>query len=359
MALPALKFIEDCADFSQTVTPYLPQLYALPQQLLNSYSNTDELRALYLATNPLISTAALAIALTPLIWLASEVNKNYSQVDRLWSILPTVYIGNYVLYGHMTGVDTERLYMLLTGFIIWSVRLTFNYWRKGGYSIGHEDYRWALVKAQVNNEGIWFFFNLFFIAIAQSILLFLISTPAYILLLVTKHGMPMTKIDSIFPRVVIALVLLEFMADQQQWNFQKAKTQYKATAKVPIGHDQEDLDRGFIVTGLWSLCRHPNFACEQAIWVVLYQWSCFITDSYYNWTGFGALGYLALFQGSTWLTEKITKGKYPEYAEYQQRVAKFLPRLSSDLPGDFSDKKDKVKVGKAQPQKVQKGSKSN
>ena len=66
----------------------------------------------------------------------------------------------------------------------------------------------------------------------------------------------------------------------------------------------------------------------------------------YNWTFLGAASYLILFQASTWFTELITAGKYPEYAEYQQRVSKFLPRLSTDLPGDFSDQKTKRKVEK-------------
>jgi steroid 5-alpha reductase family enzyme len=29
---------------------------------------------------------------------------------------------------------------------IWGIRLTYNYWRKGGYKKGEEDYRWAVVK---------------------------------------------------------------------------------------------------------------------------------------------------------------------------------------------------------------------
>lgn len=61
----------------------------------------------------------------------------------------------------------------------------------------------------------------------------------------------------------------------------------------------------------------------------------------YNWTFLGAMSYLILFQASTWFTELITAGKYPDYAEYQQRVGKFLPKLISSLPGDFSDKKRK------------------
>jgi steroid 5-alpha reductase family enzyme len=123
--------------------------------------------------------------------------------------------------------------------------------------------------------------------------------------------------------------VIETLADQQQWSFQKAKRIYKETAQPPFGYTPSDLDRGFVVTGLWSWSRHPNFACEQAIWVALYQWSCFATDTLYNWSGVGALGYLALFQGSTIFTESITAGKYPEYKEYQRLVAKFVPGLGA------------------------------
>lgn len=121
MALPALNSFEECADFYKTVVPYIPQLYDLPRQLLNSYSNLEELKALYLATNPVISAAAFAAFLCPIVWLASVVSKNYSHVDRLWSIVPTIYIGHYVVYAHMAGLETERLDNLVTCFVIWGV----------------------------------------------------------------------------------------------------------------------------------------------------------------------------------------------------------------------------------------------
>lgn len=106
---------------------------------------------------------------------------------------------------------------------------------------------------------------------------------------------------------------------------------------MPRKFEQADLDRGFVVDGLWSYCRHPNFAAEQAIWVTMYVWSCFNTDVLYNWTGVGAASLLLLFQGSTWLTELITSQKYPEYKEYQRRVNRFLPTLVTDLPDDLQD----------------------
>lgn len=42
---------------------------------------------------------------------------------------------------------------------------------------------------------------------------------------------------------------------------------------------------------------------------------------------------MLLFQASTWLTERISAGKYPEYKEYQARVGKFYPSLTTWFNG--------------------------
>lgn len=144
--------------------------------------------------------------------------------------------------------------------------------------------------------------------------------------------------DYFFVAGLIGLVIVEVFADGQQWNYQTAKASYKKTAKVPAGYKQEALDRGFIATGLWKYSRHPNFAAEQSIWVLLYQWACFETYSHFNWTFAGAMSYLFLFQGSTWLTELISSGKYPEYKIYQERVGKFLPNLMGKSWNDHVNK---------------------
>lgn len=122
MSLPVVKTLADCADIQKTVLPYLPQLYDLPQQILQSYSNLTELQALYLATNPLITALAFSLALAPVVLVVSEINKNYSQVDRLWSFLPTIYIAHYCAYSHMAGLPTHRLDTLTAASIIWTVR---------------------------------------------------------------------------------------------------------------------------------------------------------------------------------------------------------------------------------------------
>ncbi|KAF2837952.1 DUF1295-domain-containing protein [Patellaria atrata CBS 101060] len=319
VALPSLKNLADTTSFSRTVSAFAPQLFALPQLVWDSINNLEELKIIYLSTNPLITAFAFSLILAPVFLVVSEVNRNYSQVDRMWSILPTIYNLHYSLWAHLSGYPSQRLDNLLTFSTVWSLRLTFNYWRRGGYSMGSEDYRWAVVKQYIG--PIWmFFFNVVFISLMQSLLLFAITTPTYVLFLhACLTGNEVDMADHIAVRVMMGLVMLEWFADQQQWNFQQDKKKYQETAKVPNPqrHSREDLDRGFITYGLWSMSRHPNFAAEQIIWTILYQWSCLQTDTVYNWTCIGAISYLFLFQGSTWLTELLTSQKYPEYKEYQ------------------------------------------
>ena len=121
MALPVVKSAIDCTDLSATVSPYLYQLKTLPQLVFESISNLAALRQVYLDTNPLITALAFSLFLVPIFLIVSEVNKNYSQVDRCWSILPTFYVGHYVTYAHLMGLETKRLDTLLAASIVWSV----------------------------------------------------------------------------------------------------------------------------------------------------------------------------------------------------------------------------------------------
>lgn len=121
MALPLTESVMDCADLSQTVLPYVSQLYELPQQLLQSYNDPAALSSIYLSTNPLVTAFAFSLFISPLFLLVSELNRNYSQVDRFWSILPTIYNAHYVVYAHMSGLPTLRLHNLLAVSTVWSV----------------------------------------------------------------------------------------------------------------------------------------------------------------------------------------------------------------------------------------------
>jgi hypothetical protein len=121
MALPVLLSLQQCADYNTTVAPYLDHLTTLPETFLSSLSSPAALRQLYLDTNPLVAATAFAFTLGPVFLLASEINKNYSQVDRVWSILPSVYNLHFAAYAHLAGIHTSRLDAAFAISALWSV----------------------------------------------------------------------------------------------------------------------------------------------------------------------------------------------------------------------------------------------
>ncbi|KAH8692923.1 DUF1295 domain protein [Talaromyces proteolyticus] len=345
LPLPPVLSAEEVAQFGRTFAPYVfsSQLLELPTRIVEAGTDVEALQSLYLATNPMLTAIFIALAISPLFVLAAELRGNFSQVDCWWSILPTIYNAHFYAWAHLNELPTERLKTVAIFSAIWSIRLTYNYWRKGGYQWGAEDYRWPILRERINNRFLFFLLDVTFIAFTQSLLLCVVTAPTYLFTVLAQlpegaaYGIP----DLVFSRLLIFYILVETVADEQQWRFQQAKVKYRETGAVAEGYDKEDLERGFVVSGLWSYSRHPNFAAEQAIWFTLYAWSAYLTKTYVSWAGVGALGYLSLFQGSTWLTEKLSAGKYPEYREYQARVGRFIPRWSVKARGtESAAKKD-------------------
>lgn len=121
--IPAILSIEDCADYSKTVQPFLPQLYALPQVLMNNGANLAGLKDIYLQTNPLVTGFFFSVLLGAVFLAVSELNRNYSQVDRLWSILPNLYVIHFAVWARLAGLPYHRLDLVAIATTAWSVCL--------------------------------------------------------------------------------------------------------------------------------------------------------------------------------------------------------------------------------------------
>lgn len=265
-----------------------------------------------------LTITMLAVAL--LCFVVGEISGNVSQVDKLWSITPPLYAWIATV---QAGYESRMVLMSIVA-TVWGIRLTYNFSRHGGYSwkfwSGNEDYRWAHVRKMpgLDNRLGWTAFHFGFICLYQNALLLAIALPV---VLVQGTGAP-TLVDALLAALYVGLVLLEAVADQQQWNFQgEKKRRIKAGERL-----DGDYARGFITTGLWSRSRHPNYFAEQSIWVVFYLFSMSATGSP-NWSIAGCLLLILLFQSSSRLSESLQVGKYPGYPDYQQRVPRFLPRL--------------------------------
>jgi steroid 5-alpha reductase family enzyme len=245
-------------------------------------------------------------------WLLSVLTREYSWVDRIWSIVPVAYVA--VFAGH-AGFRDARLDTMLALVALWGARLTFNFARKGGYAPGGEDYRWQVLRGRLPG---WRFqvLNLFFITIYQNLILLLICLPA---LTALDHRTPFGVADGVATVVFLGLLVGETVADQQQWDFQQWKRAEVAAGREPA--------QRFRRTGLFRYSRHPNFFFEQAQWWVVFAFGAIAARSVLQWTVLGAVLLTLLFIGSTRFTEQISRSRYPEYADYQATTSAVIPWL--------------------------------
>jgi len=266
---------------------------------------------LYKTTDPLVSALWLAGGFALLCWVLSLITKEYSWVDRLWSISPPIFAIHFAL---AAGFDDARLNLMAGLTVMWGVRLTYNFARKGGYAPGGEDYRWKEIMDKIG--PVWFqVLNATFLAPLQNFLLLAIVLPSYA---AYQHlGTPLNAIDALAAAGFVLFLLGETISDEQQWKFQIAKYAAIERGEAP--------EADFLTSGLFRYSRHPNFFCEQAMWWVYYVFSIASGAGLLNWTIAGALSLTLLFQGSTWITEKITLRKYPAYAEYQKTTSRLMP----------------------------------
>lgn len=268
------------------------------------------------------SWISLMLIVVLVCFIVSEITRNYSQVDKLWSLMP-------LAYGWVTvaAFPSPRTYLMAALVTIWGIRLSYNFFRKGGYSIipwkGEEDYRWKILRETPALQGRLRFglFNLFFISLYQNLLILLFSTP--ILMAALYPDVPLGAADLIAAVLMLLFIVTETIADNQQFRFQSAKRSMNENDPV-LG---ESLRKGFLTEGLFKYVRHPNFASEQAIWISFYLFSVVASGQWINFTLIGPVLLVILFIGSSVMTEKISRGKYPDYPNYQKEVPKFIPKL--------------------------------
>jgi steroid 5-alpha reductase family enzyme len=254
--------------------------------------------------------------------LVSELTRNYSQVDKLWSLMP-------IIYGLVAFLSnpSPRLAIMCVLITIWGFRLSFNFYRKGGYSIvpwkGEEDYRWKVLRQHPALKGRIRFglFNLFFISFYQHFLILLFSSP--LLLAARNKTGNLTFLDIIAAFLMMVFIVIETIADNQLFRFQKIKRQQENPKRLY----SKSLEKGFMSEGLWRFVRHPNFVSEQAIWICFYFFGVAASGHWINWTLAGPSLLILLFLGSSQMTESISSGKYPDYAAYRKEVPKFLPDI--------------------------------
>ncbi|KAF8124256.1 hypothetical protein EV363DRAFT_1541336, partial [Boletus edulis] len=192
----------------------------------------------------------LGAALTT--YVLSLVTGNVSQVDRVWTFLPTLYnrllcpsptLAPYptdvpssihprnssrVFRGHFQSPSITHarfgrelsVYSLQVGSDAQAFRLSYNTFRRGLFRLNEEDYRWQVLR---ENIPPWLFqvFNLTFVAVIQNIILMLLGVPAKIA--VTQPHTSLGVSDYVLGALGFLTILIEFTADNQQYSYQTFK----------------------------------------------------------------------------------------------------------------------------------------
>ena len=177
---------------------------------------------------------------------------------------------------------------------IWGLRLTYNFYRKGGFSKGGEDYRWKQIK-KTCHWSVFELFNFFFISYYQLVLIFLFTAPVYL-----SSNLYFNIYDIALTAIWLILFVGEVIADEQQWEFQSKKYALLKQHNNNINEIPAPYNSGFVQEGLWKYSRHPNFFCEITMWWVIFAFSVSSQGMNYSWIG--AVLLTLLFQGSTGFT---------------------------------------------------------
>jgi steroid 5-alpha reductase family enzyme len=270
--------------------------------------------AFALGAEPLFVVAALTASMAAASFAFGLITGDDSWVDRLWSIAPVLFAWLFAL----RGSGSLASFAACAAVTIWGARLTYNFARRGGYA-GTEDYRWSILRSRIANPVAWQAFNALFICAFQLGVIALFSTPLW---RVAEAEDPSQALPfAALLLLAIAFVAIEAGADSQRRAFHERKAEAAASGAA----GDEEVERGFVSSGLFRLSRHPNYFGELGFWWSVFAMGCVSGGSIAHWTIIGPLALCAVFAGSTTFTESITASKYPAYDEYRRRTSAIIP----------------------------------
>ncbi len=253
----------------------------------------------------------LCIILAITAYLLSVITREYSWVDRLWTICPPIYC---LIVAASLDFESARVNLMTLLVCLWGARLTFNYARKGGFAKGGEDYRWLEIRKRIGPARFQLL-NLTFIAPGQMLIVWLFTAPIHIAWV--YQDVALTWIDVVTALVFFTLWIGEIAGDEQMWRFQQEKKR-----KIAAG---EPIEQGFMTSGLFAYCRHPSYFCELGMWWSFYWFAIAASGQLVTWTMPGFIALTMIFFGSSRLAESISLSKYPSYADYQASTPRIIP----------------------------------
>jgi steroid 5-alpha reductase family enzyme len=253
--------------------------------------------------DPLLMVAAADLAGTVVIFGFSVFYDNSSVYDAYWSVAPVLIVTYWFLSSTPNLEIRIHQAAVMVLVFIWGVRLTLN-WAVRWQGITHEDWRYRYFRKK-HGSAYWVV-SFFGIHLMPTILVFLGCIP---LRLSFESNTAFNALNLIAILVTAGAIWIEARADLDITRFTLA-----------IKDDEE-----LLMTGLWSLSRHPNYFGEIAFWWGLFLFA-FAANPDYWWAIIGPISITLLFVFiSIPMIEKRMLDRKPEYANYIKTTSVLIP----------------------------------
>jgi steroid 5-alpha reductase family enzyme len=247
------------------------------------------------------------VAATLAIFGFSFAYDNSSFYDAYWSVAP-IAIGFYWVLTP-GGVDGPWLREALALGVVsaWGLRLTWN-WARGWDGLSHED--WRYVDKRQETGKLYWLVSFGGLHMMPTLLVFAGCLALAPVLL--GGGRPFGVLDVAATALGATAIWLEATADNQLRAFRQSKPQPEA----------------ILDTGLWALCRHPNYLGEILMWWSLFGFALAAAPNTWWWTGAGAVAITALFRfASLPLIDNRMLARRPDYKARMETTNALLPRF--------------------------------
>jgi steroid 5-alpha reductase family enzyme len=249
--------------------------------------------------HPLLVAGAADLAAMLVIFAFSVAFNNSSFYDAYWSVGPLALCAYYT-----RGPSTPRQLAVLALVALWGLRLTYNWWR-GWRGLEHEDWRYVDIRRATGR--LYWPVSLLGIHLMPTAMVFAGCLPLYVAL--GSGGAAPVPLDGAALVLTAAAIWIEARADRQLRDFVSSKPAQGA----------------IMDSGLWALCRHPNYLGEILFWWGLYLFAVAV-DAGAWWTGTGALAISVLFGVvSLPLIERRMLKRRPDYKEHCEKVPLLFP----------------------------------
>lgn len=258
-------------------------------------------------TDALIINAVLLLCVAIICWLITLAIDRVSFVDSIWGgAMAGLAVASFLQASESGGFALALLGMT----VIWGVRLfchlLLRFLRNG------EDKRYVVMLASARACECWGVTVLFKVWLLQSVLLFMVSSPAQVGILSASREAVVPWLGYAGMALWAAGLFCEWVGD---WQLARFKNDPAHAGKV--------MDQG-----LWRYTRHPNYFGDACVWWGIWLVAMAAAPAAAIWTLPGPLFLtftLVRWSGAA-MTERGMRDNYGEaFASYTRRTSAFIP----------------------------------